>query len=609
MKHLRRLALAASAVALACLIILSGRHEEHVGTSEAIKSVVKAHQPQPSPFPASGSRSVAEREWIGSKWETEDEPAMAAFSAWASRFQKALPADQTALVAQGLQAASRRREVLARWIRDDPRRALAAAVPVMVRRSLPPGVTALLEERISGSGELALIGATPLPGRTLSAALFRKALIDRREFWAYTYGRRNGISYLPNASIIGIAIDDALAVSDSPVRLLESGEPALGREVRASCPVSQKPSATPSADAFNTEKTAPVAVEANGMIEVVCEPAHLLDFEARLIQAEGGGEQILGNNLPGTSGITGRPAITWTHGTKKILVIRVDFSDVPGTPVNPYDSNAQITANYAVNVVNAAGGVKDFYEQASFGKTSLNISTADVTSVLRMPSTASSYASTYLVSELHSDARKKAEQAGFNLADYDRIGVVFSDLSDLPNSKFLFGGLGSIEAKNFWVNGWWSFELVAHEVGHNYGLHHANLWKVPGTDPLAATGLSEEYGDQFDIMGKGSSLSHHFSHWNKSVLQWIPDTAVTTISQTGSYRVYRFDHQSASLSNALALKIVRNRTEDYWIGYRRATTNASLNSGAYVLWGSNTNTMDWCCRAATNAYMPCNWRE
>jgi uncharacterized delta-60 repeat protein len=539
--------------------------------------------------------SIPGRGLVGSRWTSDPDERVQAFEAWTQRFLSASPGDRAALVAEGTALARQRREILANWIRSDPERALAAAIPVRIRRGLPDELQPLLEERVSGAGDLALIGAVPMPGGPPVPPLFRKALVAGREFDAYTYGRRRRHASLTNVSIFGIAIDGALAVNDSPVRLLEPGETADGKPVSGSCPVSGKASPPP-ANGFNRNPAAPNALEVNGAVEVFCEPIHLADRELALIRAETGTEQILGNNLPGTSGVAGRPVPEWTHGSKRLLVIRIDFPDKQGTPLNPYDGDAQITETYVVDAINGPGGVRDFYEANSFGKTTIQIAPAvagdspDVTPVLRMPRNASYYAAANLASTLHSDARSAAVSAGFDLDDYDRIGVVFADLSELSNSKFNFGGLGSIESKNFWVNGWWSFQLVAHEIGHNYGLHHANLWKVPDTSPVSAAGTSEEYGDDFDIMGGGESSANHFSHWNKSLLQWIPDVATRTANQSGTYRLHRFDHASSSPGgNALALKIVRNGDQDYWIGYRRATPNASLDAGAYVLWGYNEN--------------------
>lgn len=562
----------------------------------------RAPEPAVAALPANVVETTHPARLVMSRaWTAETEPAMAAFAEWYERFRTATPDQQRALLTEGIALAQQRREKLAEWIRTDPERALAAAAPVMVRRGMPPEIVKLLEQRVAGAGELALLAALPVPGGTVPEPVFRSALVNGQEYRAYTYGRRDALPSLPDASINGIALDGALAVSDSPVRVLEAGETAESRSVTAVCPVSGIVSAVAPDAPLNVDVAAATAIEVNGRVEVLCEPGHVLQRETALTAAEGGTRTpvLAGNNLPGTSGVQGRPAQAWTHGTKKVLIIRVQFSDLMGTPVNPSDSNAPITDAYAVNKFNAANGIRDFYARGSFGKTTLSIAepvagdSPDVTALLTMPQTASYYAqgdgTNHYSVQLHSDARAAATAAGVAVDSYDRIGVVFSRLTSLPGSKLTYAGLGSIEAKTFWINGHFTFGVVAHEIGHNYGLQHSNLWNVTDANPISATGTSVEYGDIFDIMGDGTTFDRDFSHWNKSILQWIPDTGVTGISSGGTYRVYRFDDPAADLGNALALKLVRNRTQDYWIGLRRGTTNASLDGGAYVVWGYNDN--------------------
>ncbi len=220
-------------------------------------------------------------------------------------------------------------------------------------------------------------------------------------------------------------------------------------------------------------------------------------------------------------------------------------------------------------------------------------SATDITAVLRLPQTASYYAigngTNGYNSTLHDDARAAATSAGFNPAAYDRVAVVFTYLGDLANSNITYGGLGNVIGANLWINGAFDLRVVGHELGHNHGLNHANLWQVPGANPIDLAGSSTEYGDPFDLMGDGDFFENHFSPWNKSILQWIPDASVTVASGSGTFRVYRFDASAANLALPRALKLVRDTTRDYWIGYRRATSNASADNGAYVLWGYNFN--------------------
>ncbi len=516
-------------------------------------------------------------------WLRESEKPLADFRGWTARYQVASVQDREAMLVEGVALAEARQTVLAKLIQEIPEQALAAAVPMTLRRDLPAEVVKLLEKRVSGKGELALLAATPMPGRTVAKPRFRHALINGEEYEAFTYGRRALAATLTDVSINGIALNGMLAVNDSPLRVLEAGETADGREVDAVCPVDGEKSPLPTADEpFNlVERT---AAEIDGRVCVFCNPAQLRSYES----AHFGDGGVAANGDPGTSTVSGRPPFAWTHGTKKVLLIRVDFSDKPGTP---FMGSQELTPNYMANVINGSGGVRDFYEQGSYGQASLDISeSTDVTDLLRMPATGSSYATANDSSMLHRDARVLAQAAGFAVDSYDRIGVVFADLDSVSGAnEFGWVGLGSVIGKNFWIQSQFTFGVVAHEIGHNYGLSHASRWSVSDGNPVSPTGTKIEYGDPFDVMGGGDEITEQFNPWNKSLLQWLPDAAVNTVASDGTYRVYRFDDAAAKLSNTQALKVVRNQQQDYWISYRRATDNSSLDNGATIIWGGNSN--------------------
>ena len=264
-----------------------------------------------------------------------------------------------------------------------------------------------------------------------------------------------------------------------------------------------------------------------------------------------------------------------TVGPKKVLIIRVDFSDLPGDP-----DKGLCTAEYVQSVADSQIG--PYFERSSYGLTSLI--TTVTPRLYRMPNSAAYYAVNNANYQLHSDATTAASQ-DYALAEYDRLVVLFSKLSWIPNSQITYGGLGEIGGSFLWVNGEFNFRVLAHELGHTYGLRHAGLWQVHDENPISEQGSHAEYGDDFDSMGSNSANDPHtdYNPWFKHQLHWIGDDQVQTITASGTYRVYRFD--DAAAAGTLALKVAKDGRRDYWIACRRNfTSNASMQHGAYIVW-------------------------
>lgn len=322
--------------------------------------------------------------------------------------------------------------------------------------------------------------------------------------------------------------------------------------------------------------------------------------------------RAFGDSSVGSSDVTGRPVPGWAAGPKRVLIIRVDFPDLQGEPVYLYNTNIVITTNYVYNLFNQSNGIADFFRQNSYSNTDLILGAADVTPVYRMPSNAVWYAagdgSRFYGAEMQAVAYADAAN-DYDVSQYDIIGLVHTSLYNLPGSLMSFAGQGSIGGKYIFINGAFDFSVVAHEIGHTYGVFHANRWKPtdgtiigPESDMTrnmyngALSAVSIEYGDGSDIMGvpEGSSGQfnlYHLNHWFKNILGWIPDTAVQTVTTSGVYRVYRADTGGADrVNHKLALKICRDIIRDYWIGYRRLETNGiNLANGATIEFGYNEN--------------------
>ncbi len=530
----------------------------------------------------------------GQGWDADLPAAFAAFRDWTVRYAKAAgPAERAALEGEGLALARARRGAMKELIARDPRAALAATVPAALRPQLPPSVVAELETRFSVIGDFTVLAfdygpmdlirrkQMGLPTEPFQPFVHWAGTAETR---AYVYGRREGQTTKQAIPLQGVVLDGVAALHESAVRVLESGETPEARAALVDVPASTATVAV----------AATVVAEIGGKLYRFATAADLLLAEAKLAAAEAGiGPQqiptvdsvvLSAANSTGTRGSTtlALPPTAYTVGNKKIIVIRIDFPDLTGEP--KYRGTIYTPA-YVQDIADAQ--VNPFYVQSSYGATSLT--TTVTTQVYRMPQPAAAYAVGNLHVTLHADARTAAA-AHYTLASYDRIVVLFSDLGSIAGSQITFGGLADIGGPNVWINGAFDFRVVAHELGHTYGLFHANLWMVTDGNPVSATGTSTEYGDDFDVMGGNSANDQRadFNAWFKHRLGWVADSQVQTITSTGTYRVNRFDHSTGS--GTLALVIPRDDTRNTWIGARRRfTTNATMQHGAYVIWGYNTN--------------------
>ncbi len=270
------------------------------------------------------------------------------------------------------------------------------------------------------------------------------------------------------------------------------------------------------------------------------------------------------------------PDLAWSTGTKTLICIRVSFSDqaLGGSPNADYDDLAE-TASY--------------YRDYSRGRTDL-VPTVTNTYVLQ-GSTAYYQGLLNANAEnfrnvIHQDA---VAAANVNMNNYDRIMVHF------PHLVWSYGGFADIKWKRIWMNGGFDWRLAAHEIGHTYGCLHANRWQVTDGNPVSppkpvGTGTPDPggYADQFDVMGRNwdKGPENDFNEDYKRQLGWITASQVKTVSVTGTYKIYAFDNPASTPNGTttwLGLKIYKDATYDYWVGYRRnLTTNYTLSNGAYV---------------------------
>ncbi len=263
-------------------------------------------------------------------------------------------------------------------------------------------------------------------------------------------------------------------------------------------------------------------------------------------------------------------ASAYTVGPKRLLYIRVDFSDDPGEPVSVADAQDAISQ------------LDRYYRAASFNQTSF---TGTVTpTVLRMPRTKASYGSTNATSQLLTDARTAATSAGLSPAGFDFEVVAFRSVA-----AWSWAGLGFVGARGSWLNNSFGLGTFAHELGHNFGLSHSNFWQA-SNETIIGSGSSQEYGNPFDRMGSGSidsstGLRGHFNAWYKFDLDWFSPAqvqVVATPAQSGAFQVY--DLEQPSLGGVHGLRVPISGARDYWVEFR-PVSGGLLGRSVVIFWG------------------------
>ena len=525
-------------------------------------------------------KHVPDRELFGSEWQDSPRREFSAFADWARDYLGSSSAERAAMLEQGIDLAKTRREAMLRLIQEDPRAAIANTPPVAVRQQLPQEIQDLLEERVSGIGNVFLVRGIPGPGDQRVIPAIDQARINDQTYVAHRYGDRTLTPELRQISVHGIALDRHLAVLDSPIRKMELGETAS--ETTDTCVVTGGKVVAPP-DPVTNETPPPtittMLVGTHGY--QLCCPFCSEDFETRMERfermswpamkalqaiADNADEprSLSSSGVSGSADYPGKPPYSLTHGTNNMIVMRVDFPD--------YQANA-FTEQYLTNSVSSCGWMINRF---SYGQSQLAAPT--VTPVLRMPRNRSTYDNSAYWGDILTDACNAAIALGYDPWSYSCRVIVHDNF--VSGGAAGWGGGGAI-----WCNGYAQDRLFIHEYGHVFWLPHANSWTATDGDPLSPTRSHVEYGDVSDPMGNAWSTSG-FSDYNgyyKNLLGWLPDSAVVPVTHSGNYRINQFDGWG-DWTKPVVLKITRDNNLDLWVMFRGdGVPQGNYNTGAYVV--------------------------
>lgn len=490
-------------------------------------------------------------------------------------------------IARGIELAKARAAAMAELAADDPAAVLQLALPANARSALPAPVAAEVETPISAIGDYTVYAE--LGTVEGEESIRRTVTIDGREYPAFAYGRRLDHLSKTGIPLNGVLVNGVFVLDENAIREVQPAEVSGSVENLADgLPAGQGAIGEMGGRfyRFASRQRLLAAERAIRQDEAVLGPRPRRAASQSLMNA------AAGTDIASPATATTAPAVldtAWATGVKKVLMIRVDFSDFPG---DPKWGSVTCTAEYAQNLLDTK--VAPFYSGSSYGATSL-VCTASP-KLYRMPSTGASYATSGDVNKLYNDATAAAG-ADFNVAGYDRVVIAFPSLGSVTGSKITFGGQAIIGGTKVWANGEVDFRIVAHEIGHNYGLLHAGSWEVTDGDPASAAGTASEYGDPFNVMGIGNNDPvQEFSPSAKIKLGWLTSTNTKTVTASGTYRVYNFGADNPGCKNeVVALLVQRDASRTYWLSYRgNYTISQSVLNGAYVYWavgGSNYETL------------------
>ena len=256
---------------------------------------------------------------------------------------------------------------------------------------------------------------------------------------------------------------------------------------------------------------------------------------------------------------------------KRVLVLLINFSNDTSQPYSTGTAHSIFFNNVA-----------QYYMEASYGNWT---TTGEVRGWWTIPDTNANCD----YSNWGSLARQRATSEGINLSSFTNIVYAF------PSAGCGWSGLAQVNGPWSWLQGTggMSTRVAAHELGHNYGAHHASTITCTAGGvrvPYSSSCTQSEYGDPFDVMGTGTKLNWA---WHRKQMTLMPATDMQTVSGSGTYTV-----QPVALngSSPKTLRIVRPDGYYWYVEYRvpfgtydNFTAGAQPTNGVLIRLAPNTS--------------------
>lgn len=237
----------------------------------------------------------------------------------------------------------------------------------------------------------------------------------------------------------------------------------------------------------------------------------------------------------------------------RVLVVMANFSNTAAPAYTASQAQQIMTTN--------ASSVAAYYNEASYGQHQLNVTVTSSWLTLAYAQPSSCIDGN--LNAFTTAANNAASAAGYAVSNYEYVVYLFPSTPSCGWSGLAYVG----SPKYAYIDGPGAFatQVIAHEMGHNFGLLHAGSLRCSGA-VIGGICSAAEYGDPYSTMG--NQHAGHFNAVQKSLLGWIGASTVQThVSGTATYTLSPIETAGGAL---YAVKIpTPSSSRTYWLEYRQ----------------------------------------